>query len=375
MRKSILGSLVAVSLIGAGIFQGVPALADEVAPLDHVRITPVSATLATGATQQFIAQGYDAGEVAIAGLSYYWTVTAGGGTINATGLFTAAVVPGTYTDTVKVIALQGNAVRLASATVTVSGTVGVLDHVQVTPAAATIVPGGTQQFVAQGHDAANVVIAGLNYSWSVVSGGGTIDNNGLFTAGAATGTFASTVLAGATQNTVTRNGTASVTIADGSILASQTYIQNLARLFSGFFKNIGFNKIMGGQFQVKNGTGVDTIKAVPGVVQAISSNSLVVLPNGQTANSTFALESNTVILPEGAQLAVNDRVIVVTINDRVSLVVKITAMSASGPMPPGLKKQDDDRREGKETPPGWSRGKKTGWSKNSTKHEKESESD
>jgi hypothetical protein len=375
MRKSILWSLVALSLIGAGIFQGVPALADEVTSLDHVRITTVNATMVTGATQQLIAQGYDAGEVAISGINYYWTVNAGGGTINATGLFTAAGVPGTYNDTVKVIALQGNTVRLASATVTVTSTVGVLDHVQVTPAAATIVPGGTRQFVAQGYDAANVAIANLTYAWSVVGGGGSINSTGLFTAGTTTGTFANTVLAGATQNSITRNGTASVTIVDSSNFASQTYIQNLGRLFSGFFKNIGFNKIMGGQLQVKNGTGVDTIKAVPGVVQAISSNSLVFLPNGQIVNSTFTLESNTVILPEGTPLALNDRIIVVTVNDRVSMVVKITATSASEPMPPGLKKQEDDRREGKKTPLGWSRGNKTGWRKNSTKNEGESESD
>ena len=72
---------------------------------------------------------------------------------------------------------------------------GELDHIVVTPSAATVVGGGTQQFTAQGYDASNNPIPNLPFTWSVVNGGGTINSSGLFTAGATPGTFANTVVA------------------------------------------------------------------------------------------------------------------------------------------------------------------------------------
>jgi hypothetical protein len=72
---------------------------------------------------------------------------------------------------------------------------GPLDHVVVTPASATVATGGSQQFAAQGFDVDGNPIPNLPFTWSVVSGGGTIDGNGLFTAGLAPGTYADTVQA------------------------------------------------------------------------------------------------------------------------------------------------------------------------------------
>jgi hypothetical protein len=271
---------------------------------------------------------------------------------------------------VEVVAVQGTTVKLASATVTVTGTPGSLHHIQVTPASATIAPSGTQQFTAQGYDLSNIPIQGLTYTWSVVAGGGTIINSitGLFTAGTATGTFLNTVMA--TLNGGTMTGTATVIIATNpppTTTPAKPDIKGLVRMFSGYFKSTGFDNFLGGQWQVKNGTGADTIKVIPGVVQSVvktaSATSLTITPNGQTTPSTFMLTTSTVMQPKDAILATNDKVVVVTVNDQVSLVVKITATSTSE-QPPGLKKQDDDKRNGKDTPPGWYHGKKVGWSTN-----------
>ena len=70
-----------------------------------------------------------------------------------------------------------------------------LDHITVTPPEATLDPGATQQFTAQAYDSLGDPIAGLDYTWSVVNGGGTIDENGLFTAGTVASEYPDTIVA------------------------------------------------------------------------------------------------------------------------------------------------------------------------------------
>ena len=66
---------------------------------------------------------------------------------------------------------------------------GELDHISITPAAPSVISGATQQFVAQGYDISNNPIPNLSFTWSMLNGGGTINNTGLFTAGATQGTY------------------------------------------------------------------------------------------------------------------------------------------------------------------------------------------
>ena len=79
----------------------------------------------------------------------------------------------------------------------------------VAPAAATLNPGASQQFAATAYDSNNAAVNNAPISWSVVNGGGVIDDSGLFTAGLSTGVFTNTVLA-TTSNNVT--GTATITV-------------------------------------------------------------------------------------------------------------------------------------------------------------------
>ena len=91
--------------------------------LDHVVITPASATVVVGATQQFTAQGYDASNVAISGLTYTWSVIASGGSIGiTTGLFQAGTITGIYPNTVQVSTTQGSVTKTATVSVTVTST-------------------------------------------------------------------------------------------------------------------------------------------------------------------------------------------------------------------------------------------------------------
>ena len=314
--------------------------------------------MAPGTTQHFIAQALDNNNQAVSNVNYFWVVTAGGGTIDNTGIFTAGTA-GTYNDTVEVIAVQGKTIKLATGSVIVAANSSPITYVTVTPANVKIALSGTQQFTAQGYDSNNVAIPNLTYVWTV-AGTGSIDSSGLFTAGGAKGT------ATVTATTQTISGKATVTVTSNP---TPTSIGNYSKgsLFSmlkGYLKNIGSDNFLGGQWQIKNSSGtIDTYKLISGVVQTASATSLTIIPNGQTAVSSFTLTSTSVIQPKNAVLAANDKVIVLTVNDQVTTITKITAISTTQ-LPPGLKNHDkDDNQQGNNTPPGWSHGKKTGWNK------------
>ena len=88
--------------------------------LDHIVVTPATATIAQSGTQQFTAQGYDSNNVAIPGLTYTWSLGTGAtGTISTSGLYAAGTTTGTFTIQANV---QGSTTPTGSATVTVSTT-------------------------------------------------------------------------------------------------------------------------------------------------------------------------------------------------------------------------------------------------------------
>jgi hypothetical protein len=372
VKKKIIGVLITIAILATGL-TAIPIMADAANQLDHVQITPPSAALALGTTQQFSAQAYDESNQPITNVTYFWLVIAGSGTINPTGLFATGTVTGS--NTVEVLAVQGTTVKLASATVTVVTAIGPLHHILVTPANATVAPGGTKQFTAQGYDQANVPVTVPTYAWSVSTGGGIISTTGQLTAGTTTGTY--TVQASVTPGTAPA-GTATVIIATNpspTTTPTKSGRHSLFSMFKGYLKNIGSDNFLGGQWQVQNGSSIDTIKMISGVVQTAEAMSISIKPNGQTTTMSFTLTTDTVIQPEGTVFAANDKVMVVTVNDQVTMVVKITAPGTSE-KPPGLNKQDDNNKhEGKDTPPGWSHGNKAGWNKDSSDGNHESDSD
>jgi hypothetical protein len=89
-----------------------------VGSLATITVTPNPDTTTVLTSQQFVAVGRDIGNNIIP-ITPTWSVTAGGGSINATGLFTAGNTAGTFTNTVRATsgAISG------SATVVVTNTV------------------------------------------------------------------------------------------------------------------------------------------------------------------------------------------------------------------------------------------------------------
>jgi uncharacterized repeat protein (TIGR02543 family) len=168
-------------------------------------VDPPSATIPVGATQQYIATGYDT-------YGNYWDITTiadwsvgGGGTIGLnTGLFTGITVGGPFPVTATLGLISGT----AQVTVIAHGE---LVSITVNPPSATINVGATQQYTATGHDA-------YGNSWDItdivtwtVSGGGDIGpNTGLFDATTVGDAFTVTATWGLITGSVT--GTALVNV-------------------------------------------------------------------------------------------------------------------------------------------------------------------
>ena len=158
--------------------------------LASITVTPNPATVNTNGAQQFIAIGRDAGGNVLA-VTPTWAVINGGGSINAgTGLFTAGGVTGTFSNTIQ--ATSGAITGVATVNVVATPA---LATITVSPNPAQLLTGATQQFVATGRDQFGNIFP-IVPVWTVVAGGGTINiATGLFTAGAAAGTFTNTVRA------------------------------------------------------------------------------------------------------------------------------------------------------------------------------------
>ncbi len=148
--------------------------------LTTITVAPASASVQTGGTQQFSATGLDQfGQPLNPQPTFTWSVS-GGGTISATGLFTAgATSGGPFTVTATSGAVNG------TASVTVAARV--LTTIKVTPTNVLLHPSTAQQFLATGFDQFGVKLNPQPiFTWTV-SGGGTISPTGLFTASSTTG--------------------------------------------------------------------------------------------------------------------------------------------------------------------------------------------
>jgi hypothetical protein len=179
---SMLTRLSAVALLALACephLLGVPGSAAS------IEVTP-NVTLAVGATQQFTAVGRDA-EGVVTPITPVWAASAGG-SINATGLFTAGNTPGVFTANVSATA------NGLTWTATVTVVIGPLVTITVTPNPDTLAVLTTQQFVAVGRDVGNNIVP-MTPTWTVTNAGGSIDAAGLFTAGNTAGTFTNTVRA------------------------------------------------------------------------------------------------------------------------------------------------------------------------------------
>ncbi len=172
-------------------------------------ITPASATVFVGESQQFTAQVVNSSNQSVT-----WQVNgvSGGnasvGTISSTGLYTApATVASTMNVTVRAVA-QADATKSASASVAVPAV-----EVAVSPASAMVFIAATQQFTASVSNAGNTAV-----TWQVngINGGnasvGTISSTGLYTAPASVNSTTNVAVRAVAQADSSKSASASVTV-------------------------------------------------------------------------------------------------------------------------------------------------------------------
>jgi len=144
-----------------------------------IQVTPSNPTLEVGATADFSATGVLAdGSTTAVGVTW----SAGGGTIDPSGVFTA----GSSTGTFKVIATRTTATMADTAIVTIVAAAPTLTSVVLKPTSYSLTTGTTKQFRAYGYNSlGDSVAVQVKFSAS----GGTITSNGLYTAGSTAGTY------------------------------------------------------------------------------------------------------------------------------------------------------------------------------------------
>ncbi|MFC1938035.1 PKD domain-containing protein, partial [Chloroflexota bacterium] len=88
----------------------------EPGPLHTLTVNPSNVTLGTGSQQAFTATGRDQHDNVISGITWDWAVVNGGGTIDASGVFTAGDVIATYENTVQATGTHKGSTKSGTAT-------------------------------------------------------------------------------------------------------------------------------------------------------------------------------------------------------------------------------------------------------------------
>ncbi|HEX8652981.1 MAG TPA: lamin tail domain-containing protein [Pyrinomonadaceae bacterium] len=152
-------------------FSPTPAIA-------RIEISPASASIGTGARQQFTARAFGSNGQELTGVIFNWQSSAPAvARIDQNGLATG-LSPGSTQ-----IRASARGVLSAPATLTVFFQAQVLTRIEVLPANASIPPGGQQQYTARAIDQNGNEIAGVTFTWASSNESvATINQNGLATA-------------------------------------------------------------------------------------------------------------------------------------------------------------------------------------------------
>ena len=193
--------------------------------LDRVEIIPTSIVINQNTDYQFTARVYDQdNDLLTSGVSYSWSVVHGGGTVNNNGLFTAGSVDSTFSDTVRVRAIMDSNIVYDYATVIVNPIIiqATLSRVDILPSSISLSPNQVFDFDAQAYDTNNSpMFNNVDYIWSIISGPGTVDQNGLFESNSnGTATVQITASAGGIQ----RYDTATINISGGIVVGDLSYV-------------------------------------------------------------------------------------------------------------------------------------------------------
>jgi trimeric autotransporter adhesin len=164
--------LLALSLALAGCGGGSSSSTDTVT-ISKITVTPATANVTVGSTQQFYAAAVDSNNNSIA-VSTSWTSSSPTvASINASGIATG-LTAGTTQISASAGGVTSNTVALTVAARVTS--------ITIAPLSSSVKVGATQQFTAVAKDSSGNVVTAANISWACsFVGVATVDTNGLVT--------------------------------------------------------------------------------------------------------------------------------------------------------------------------------------------------
>lgn len=210
--------------------------------LASLSISPGTATVNIGATQQFTATAKDTTGAVMSGVTFSWnTSNSSSATVNASGLVTG-VAPGTANITVTAGSITSPAAIVTVPTPPVAS-------ITLNPTSANMVAGDTEQFTATAKDSNGNTLSGVTFTWaSSNTSAATVNSSGLVTAVAAGSANITAASGGITSSpaavTVNPPPTASVTIGP----ASPTINVGATQQFTATAKDLKGNPISGATF-------------------------------------------------------------------------------------------------------------------------------
>ena len=184
-------------------------------PLSQVVLTPETITLQVQQAARLDAKALDHFGNEISAVAFTWGVPSPPGSIHEVGVFTAGTQAGTFEDAVVVVASDGTVTRRATARVVVVP--GPLDDVSMEPAMAVVEVTNQQQFAATALDQFGNAVPGLTFAFRSAAEAGQVDSDGAFIAGTVTGTYNGALTVEVIQESITRTGTADITIEPGPL--------------------------------------------------------------------------------------------------------------------------------------------------------------
>ena len=196
------------------------------ATLDHIVISPSSATIAAGGTRTYTAQGFDAANNSLGDVTSNTTfsITPNG---SCTGNACTATAAGAHTVT------GTDAGKTSTSSLSVNA--GPLDHLALSPASSTIASGGSQAYTAQGRDsfdnslgdATGTTTFSIGPNGSCTGATCTATSSGAHTvtgtSGGKTGTASLQVGAGALDHIVISPGTATISAGGSQAYTAQGF--------------------------------------------------------------------------------------------------------------------------------------------------------
>ncbi len=188
--------------------------------LAAVVLIPERTSMPTNTYQQLTARPLDSFGNLVTGVSFSWQILAGSGMISGSGAVVQLLSGGIAQPlTVRVTAIKDAVVVSDTKVIDIFAQIidGLLNSVVISPDPATLNLGQPFQFAATAYDVSGQVLSGVTFIWEVInSAAGSINQNGLFTAGNTTGAFSDAVKVTAIKDGITRYDFATLVIQSGA---------------------------------------------------------------------------------------------------------------------------------------------------------------